>query len=88
MASERAGLRADQVTRRFVWALIVTDVLMAALAFAVAYLLRSVVPIPEAAEGMGPLLGHASMLLIHVLSLLGVFFFADLYSLSRASRVD
>ncbi len=88
MAHERTSLRADQIARRFVWALIVSDVLMAALAFAAAYLLRRAIPIPEPAEGMGPLLEHASMLVIHVLSLLGVFFFADLYSLSRASRVD
>ena len=84
MAHERTSLRADQIARRFVWALIVSDVLMAALAFAAAYLLRRAIPIPEPAEGMGPLLEHASMLVIHVLSLLGVFFFADLYSLSRA----
>ncbi|MCU0520083.1 MAG: undecaprenyl-phosphate glucose phosphotransferase [Anaerolineae bacterium] len=88
MAGERPSLKADQVTRRFVLALIITDAVMASLAFAVAYLLRRAIPIPDPAEGMGPLIEHVSMLVIHVLSVLSVYFFADLYSLAKASRVD
>ncbi len=88
MAGGHTGLRADQVTRRFVLALIVTDIVVASLAFAIAYLLRRAIPVPDPAEGMGPLTEHVSMLAIHVISVIGVLFFADLYSLAKASRVD
>ena len=68
--------------------IVVGDVLMASLAFLVAYMLRLVIPLPTPAEGVRPFLEYVPMMLIHVVSLVGVFAFANLYSMKRASRVD
>jgi len=88
MASEHAVVKAEQATRLFVLLLVVTDLVMAASAFALAYVLRQSIPLPDPAEGMSPIQAYVPMLAIHVLSVLGVYFFAKLYGLSRASRVD
>lgn len=81
-------MKADRANRFFILLLILTDLLMGALAFALAYGLRRAIPLPDAAEGMGGVVTHVPMALIHVFSLVGVFFFNRLYELSRASRVD
>lgn len=88
MADATSLMRVDRANRLFVLLLVLTDVLMGALAFALAYALRAAIPIPDPAVGMGSFLGHVPMMLIHVASLVGVFFFTRLYQLTRASRVD
>ncbi|TFG71571.1 MAG: undecaprenyl-phosphate glucose phosphotransferase [Anaerolineales bacterium] len=88
MANKNIPLKADQATRVFISIVLTTDVLMAALAFFVAYILRLLIPIPAEAEGIRPFVDYLPMLMIHVVSLVSVFFFANLYSLKRASRVD
>jgi exopolysaccharide biosynthesis polyprenyl glycosylphosphotransferase len=88
MASKTTQLRADEATRLYAFFLVTTDVAMAALAFALAYFVRGWIPLPEPAEGMGSWLVHVPMMGVHVLSVVAVFFFAKLYALSRASRVD
>ncbi len=81
-------MKYERATRWFTLFLLLGDILMAALAFALAYLLRLHVPLPGEAQDMGAFAGYLSMLAIHTLSIVGVFFFARLYSLTRASRVD
>ena len=88
MANKTLPLKADQATRVFISFVLVTDVLMAILAFFVAYLLRSAIPIPDEAEGIRPFIEYVPMLVLHVISLVSAFSFAKLYSLNRASRVD
>ena len=88
MANGITGMKADRATRLFVVFLVATDLVMAAAAFVLAYVLRLAVPIPEPAESMRPFVEHIPMMVVHVLSLLGVFFFANLYRLARASRLD
>ncbi|MGC9522176.1 MAG: undecaprenyl-phosphate glucose phosphotransferase [Anaerolineae bacterium] len=88
MADKTNNLKVDQAARLFVLFLVVTDVVMAALAFALAYVLRTLIPIPDAAQVVGSFSEHIPMLIIHMFSLIGVFFFANLYALNRASRVD
>jgi Undecaprenyl-phosphate glucose phosphotransferase len=88
MANENSKLNADQATRIFTGIIIITDVLMASLAFFVAYLLRLAIPVPSQAEGFRPFIEYVPMLLIHVISVVIVFAFANLYSFNRASRVD
>ncbi len=88
MADKTDNLAVDQAARLFVLFLVVTDVVMAASAFALAYVLRTLIPIPDAAQGVGAFGEHLPMLIVHVFSLIGVFFFANLYVLNRASRVD
>jgi len=81
-------MKAERATRLFVALLIVTDLLMAGLASSLAYLLRQAIPFPDPAQGMGPFVDYLPLILIHTFSLFGVFFFARLYDLTRASRVD
>ena len=81
-------MRADRTTRIFISWLVLVDMLMAGFAFALAYILRQSIPFPDPAEGMRPFGEYVPMLVIHVLSMLLVFFFARLYDLARASRVD
>ncbi|MDF1512766.1 MAG: undecaprenyl-phosphate glucose phosphotransferase [Anaerolineae bacterium] len=88
MANKNIPLKADQASRIFITVVLVTDAVMAALAFFTAYLLRLAIPIPEAAEGIPPFIEYMPMLVIHVFSLLGVFLFSNLYSMKRASRID
>lgn len=88
MANKNIPLTADQATRVFISVVLATDVFMAALAFFAAYILRLLIPIPSVAEGIRPFVEYLPMLVIHAISLVSVFFFANLYSLKRASRVD
>ncbi len=88
MASKNIPLKADQATRVFISVVLLTDVLMASLAFFIAYALRLAIPVPTPAEGIRPFIEYVPRLLIHVVSLVGVFAFATLYSFNRASRVD
>ncbi len=81
-------MRSERAVRIFIFMLLLVDILMAGMAFALAYLLRIAIPLPEPAQGMPPFREYAPMLIIHVFSLVGVYFFAKLYSLKRASRVD
>ncbi len=81
-------LRYEEASRLFVLFLLLGDLLMTALAFIAAYFLRLKVPFPEAAQGMGDLREYLPMLLLHTASVIAVFFFARLYTLAVASRVD
>ncbi|MBN1876496.1 MAG: undecaprenyl-phosphate glucose phosphotransferase [Anaerolineae bacterium] len=81
-------IKSEQATRLFILFLVLTDTLMAGLSFALAYSLRLWLPWPDPAQGIDSFAVYVPMMFIHVFSLLGVFFFAKLYSLSRASRVD
>lgn len=80
-------MKADSASRFFVFLLIVTDVVMAGAAFALAYLLRWHLPFPDEALGMPPFGDYVPMLLVHVLAVSGAFAFAALYR-ARTSRVD
>ena len=80
-------MKFEKATRVFVLWLALADALMAGLAFWVAYFIRLNIPIPDPAQ-MGPFFEYLPMLFIHIFSLLGVFFFARLYKLARASRID
>jgi Undecaprenyl-phosphate glucose phosphotransferase len=88
MAHTTRVLKAEQATRLFVFFVVLTDVAMATLAFVLAYLLRASIPLPDPAQGVATIDAYVPMTLIHVVSLVAVFFFANLYSLQRASRVD
>lgn len=81
-------MRHERASRLFILLMVLTDVLMAALAFVLAYFFRLLVPLPDVAEEIAPFAEYLPMLAIHTLSVLVVFFFAGLYSLARASRVD
>ncbi|MCD6285391.1 MAG: undecaprenyl-phosphate glucose phosphotransferase [Anaerolineae bacterium] len=88
MAHRARVLKAEQATRLFVLFAVLTDVAMATLAFVLAYLLRASIPLPDPVQGVATIGAYVPMTLIHVVSLVAVFFFANLYSLQRASRVD
>mgnify|MGYP006280086913 CR=1 FL=1 len=81
-------MKHDRARLFFVLLAILTDMLMAAAAFTLAYLLRLLLPIPRAAQDMGALIDYLPMLAIHTFSVILVFFFARLYTLNRASRID
>ncbi len=81
-------MKRDRARLIFVLFMLLTDMLMAAAAFGLAYLLRMLLPIPRVAQDMGPLLNYLPMLVIHIFSVILVFLFARLYSLDRASRID
>lgn len=83
-----ASVSPDRATRLFVGLLLLTDILMGALAFNLAYILRLTIPLPEPAQGVRPFIDFLPMLIIHVAALLAGFVFAGLYKLHRASRVD
>jgi len=81
-------MKAERATRVFIAYLVLTDMVMAALAFGLAYVLRVLLPFPEPVEGMRPFGEYIPMLFIHVFSVLVVFLFFRLYNLRRSSRVD
>jgi len=81
-------MKAERAHRIFVTWMLAVDVVMLAAAFGAAYWLRQLLPFPDPAQGMRPFNEYLPMLAIHVISLCGVFFFAQLYNLARASRVD
>ncbi len=73
----------------FVITLALTDMVMAGLAFYLAYWLRRWIPWPDEAQGMGGFYDYLGISLTHVLSILTVFAFSRLYRLARMpSRVD
>ncbi len=80
-------MKYERATRLFVLLMLLGDLLLAAAAFALAYVLRGVLPMPRTGE-MGPFGEYLPMLLIHTLSVVLVFFAAGLYNLRRASRLD
>ena len=66
-----------------------TDVLMADLAFYLAYWLRRSIPWPNEAQNMGSFPDYVGIVLTHALSVLVVFAFSRLYLLVRGpSRID
>ncbi|HOT92342.1 MAG TPA: undecaprenyl-phosphate glucose phosphotransferase [Anaerolineae bacterium] len=81
-------MKAERANRIFVLYMLITDIVMAAAAFALAYLLRVLIPFPDPAKGMRPFNEYVPMLFIHVISIVTVFLFGKLYSLHRVSRVD
>lgn len=81
-------MKYERAMRWFTLFLLLGDILMAALAFTLAYFLRTNVPLPGKAQEMGAFVDYLPMLAIHTLSIIGVFFFARLYTLTHASRVD
>jgi len=73
----------------FAVTLALTDMVMATLAFYLAYLMRRWIPWPEQAQNMGQLSDYTSLIVTHVLSIVTVFGFSRLYHLTRAtSRID
>jgi Undecaprenyl-phosphate glucose phosphotransferase len=73
----------------FVVTLVITDVVMAGQAYALAYWLRRLIPWPDAAQNMGSFRDYVGIVMMHVLSVLVVFVFSRLYRLTRGpSRVD
>jgi exopolysaccharide biosynthesis polyprenyl glycosylphosphotransferase len=73
----------------FVLTLALTDVLMADLAFYLAYWLRRSIPWPNEAQNMGSFPDYVGIVLAHALSILVVFAFSRLYRLVRGpSRID
>jgi len=72
----------------FTSTLLLSDALMTAAAFVLAFHLRQIIPWPNPAQGM-QLRNYAGMLIIQVASILIVFFFYRLYHMRRVvSRVD
>ena len=79
----------SRVRATFAVALALTDAIMASLAFYLAYLIRRSIPWPDQAQNVGPFVGYSSLVLMHILSILGVFAFSGLYRVSRTvSRID
>ena len=73
----------------FVLMLALTDVVMAALAFFLAYWMRRWIPLPDEVQEMGRFYDYSGIVLAHVASILVVFAFSRLYRLTRMpSRVD
>lgn len=73
----------------FAMTLVLTDTLVAALAFCAAYWLRRRIAWPEQAQNMGYLLDYAGLILTHVASIVTVFAFARMYRVTRTmSRID
>jgi len=73
----------------FVATLILTDILMAGVAFYAAYWLRRWLPLPDPATDMASSARYVPMMLTHIASLLIVFLYSRLYRMSRSpSRVD
>lgn len=74
--------------RIFVFLVLLVDVATSAMAFVSAFFLRQVIPWPRLAGEVGPFVEYLPMLVIHTFSIVLVFFFARLYNLQRASRID
>jgi len=73
----------------FVLTLALTDAAMAGLAFFLAYWVRSWIPWPDEAQSMGVFSDYVGVVLVHIVSILGVFVFSRLYRLARMpSRID
>jgi len=73
----------------FVLTLILTDVLMAAMAFYAAYWLRRWIPLPDQASELASPPRYAHLMVTHVFAVLVVLAYSRLYHLTRTpSRVD
>jgi Undecaprenyl-phosphate glucose phosphotransferase len=73
----------------FVLTMALIDAAMAGLAFLLAYLMRYWIPWPDKAQSMGSFPDYVSIVLTHIVSVLGVFAFSRLYRLARVpSRID
>ncbi|MBN1260924.1 MAG: undecaprenyl-phosphate glucose phosphotransferase [Anaerolineae bacterium] len=81
-------MKYDKALRLFALFLILTDVLMAALGFALAYVVRFQLAIPDPAQDVVAFSEYWPMLSVHTLSIVVVFMFAGLYVLPRTSRID
>ncbi len=81
-------MKRERARQFFVLVMVFTDMVMAASAFALAYGLRLLIPIPRAAQEIRTLVDYLPMLGIHTFSVLLVLLFARLYTLNRASRID
>jgi exopolysaccharide biosynthesis polyprenyl glycosylphosphotransferase len=69
--------------------LVLSDIVMAALAFVLAYFLRLSLALPDPAVNIAPLEAYFGLMLVYIGSMLIVFFFARLYHQARAvSRID
>ncbi len=79
----------SRVRTIFAVTLVLTDVVMACLAFCLAYWMRRWIPWPEEAQNMGWILDYTSLIVTQVLSVATVFGFSGLYRVARTtSRVD
>jgi exopolysaccharide biosynthesis polyprenyl glycosylphosphotransferase len=82
-------MRKRRVQIFFVLTLVLTDVLMAGMAFYIAYWLRRWLPFPSPATELPSPVRYAAVMAVHVLSLLIVFLYSRMYQLARSpSRVD
>jgi Undecaprenyl-phosphate glucose phosphotransferase len=73
----------------FVISLVITDAVMAAAAFFLAYWLRRWIPWPAVAQGMGSLYDYLGILFAHVIMVVSIFAFNHLYQIARvSSRID
>jgi exopolysaccharide biosynthesis polyprenyl glycosylphosphotransferase len=73
----------------FSFSLLVADISMLMLAFALGYRLRRIIPWPSEATQLGSPSEYVSVLILHVIVMLLVFFMLRMYHLVRAtSRVD
>jgi exopolysaccharide biosynthesis polyprenyl glycosylphosphotransferase len=73
----------------FVLTLALTDLVMASLAFLLAYWMRRLIPWPDYAQNMGDFPDYTGIVLTHSVSILVVFAFSRLYRLVRVpSRID
>jgi Undecaprenyl-phosphate glucose phosphotransferase len=73
----------------FVLTLVLTDVVMAAVAFVLAYWLRQLIPWPDIAQDLGAPAEYMGVVLTHVMSILAVFVSSRLYRITRMpSRID
>lgn len=79
----------SKVRTMFVATLALTDIVMAGLAFYLAYWLRSWIAWPEQAQNMGQFVDYAALVLTHIGSIIVVFSASRLYRLARTtSRID
>ncbi len=81
-------MKHNRATRIFVLLVLLVDVVASVAAFALAFFLRQLIPLPRVVGEVGPFVEYLPMLAIHTLSIALVFFFARLYNLQRASRID
>jgi len=73
----------------FVVTLMLTDLLMAGVAFYAAYWLRRLIPLPNPAATMISSARYAPLMVTHILAVLIVFLYGRMYRLARSpSRVD
>ncbi len=82
-------MTAQRTRTAYTFALFFSDALLTAVAFLLAYQLRVLVTFPDPLVNVAPLARYSSLLVIHVLSVLGVLFFSGQYYIPRAaSRID